>query len=68
MAEQERGRAARRGHPGLRARGRGSSSAAPVAIPPQTRTERARRSSRYVLMVALALLYLVPLVWTFSRR
>jgi multiple sugar transport system permease protein len=36
---------------------------APVAIPPRTPAERARRVIAYVVMIALALLYLVPLVW-----
>jgi multiple sugar transport system permease protein len=38
---------------------------APVAIPPRTRGERARRVIALVLMIALALLYIVPLAWTF---
>jgi multiple sugar transport system permease protein len=36
----------------------------PVAIPPKTRSERTRRVVAYVLMVSLALLYLVPLLWS----
>ena len=36
----------------------------PLAIPPKTRAERARRIVAYVLMVVLALLYLIPLAWT----
>jgi multiple sugar transport system permease protein len=36
---------------------------APIAIPPRTRAERARRAFTRFLMVALALLYTVPLVW-----
>ena len=35
-----------------------------MAIPPKTRSERARRVIAYVLMVTLALLYLIPLVWS----
>ena len=38
---------------------------APVAIPPSTRSERARKVIALVLMLALALLYIVPLAWTF---
>jgi multiple sugar transport system permease protein len=38
---------------------------APVAIPPTTRSERARKVIALVLMLALALLYIVPLAWTF---
>jgi multiple sugar transport system permease protein len=38
---------------------------APVAIPPRTRGEQARRLIALVLMLALALLYIVPLAWTF---
>ena len=38
---------------------------APVAIPPTTRSERARKVVALVLMLALALLYIVPLAWTF---
>jgi multiple sugar transport system permease protein len=37
----------------------------PVAIPPTTRSERARKVIALVLMLALALLYIVPLAWTF---
>jgi multiple sugar transport system permease protein len=37
----------------------------PVAIPPTTRSERARKVVALVLMLALALLYIVPLAWTF---
>jgi multiple sugar transport system permease protein len=36
---------------------------APVAIPPRSAGERARRATAVALMLALALLYLVPLVW-----
>lgn len=36
---------------------------APVAIPPRTPAERTRRVVAYTLMIALALLYLIPLVW-----
>jgi multiple sugar transport system permease protein len=36
---------------------------APVAIPPRSAAERARRAFLVLLMLALALLYLVPLVW-----
>jgi multiple sugar transport system permease protein len=36
----------------------------PVAIPPRTFGERARRVVIYVLMVTIALLYLVPFVYT----
>jgi multiple sugar transport system permease protein len=35
----------------------------PVAIPPRSAGERARRATAVALMLALALLYLVPLVW-----
>jgi multiple sugar transport system permease protein len=38
---------------------------APVAIPPRTRSEHVRRVIALVLMLALALLYIVPLAWTF---
>jgi multiple sugar transport system permease protein len=38
---------------------------APVAIPPTTRSERARKVIALLLMLALALLYIVPLAWTF---
>jgi multiple sugar transport system permease protein len=37
---------------------------APVAIPPRTLGERVRRAIVVALMIALALLYLVPLVWS----
>jgi multiple sugar transport system permease protein len=37
---------------------------APVAIPPRTFAERAQRATVVTLMIALALLYLVPLTWT----
>lgn len=36
---------------------------APVGIPPRTPTERAGRVVVYTLMLALALLYLIPLAW-----
>jgi multiple sugar transport system permease protein len=36
----------------------------PVAIPPRTRTERATRVVVYALMIGLALLYLIPFVYT----
>jgi multiple sugar transport system permease protein len=36
---------------------------APVAIPPRTPAERTRRLVAYALMLALALLYFVPLAW-----
>jgi multiple sugar transport system permease protein len=36
---------------------------APVAIPPRSFGERARRAVAVALMVALALLYLIPLLW-----
>jgi multiple sugar transport system permease protein len=38
---------------------------APLAIPPRTTAERTRRVVTVVLMIALAILYLVPLAWTF---
>jgi multiple sugar transport system permease protein len=38
---------------------------APVAIPPRTRAERARKVIAIVLMLALAVLYIVPLAYTF---
>ena len=38
----------------------------PVAIPPRTVGERARRAVLYVVMIAVALLYLVPFVYTVS--
>jgi multiple sugar transport system permease protein len=38
----------------------------PVAIPPRTFGERARRVVLYSVMIALALLYLVPFVYTLS--
>ena len=66
MAEQE----ASRPHvapSGSFARDERDRGGAASAIPPSTRSERARkRASRYVLMVALALFYLLPFVWTFS--
>ena len=37
---------------------------APVTIPPRTRAERTRRVVALVLMIALALLYFVPLVYS----
>jgi multiple sugar transport system permease protein len=42
----------------------GEAVGGPMAIPPKTRSERARRVVAYVLMVLLALLYLVPLLWS----
>jgi multiple sugar transport system permease protein len=36
---------------------------APVHIPPRTRAERVRRAVVVLLMIALAILYLVPLAW-----
>lgn len=38
---------------------------APVGIPPRTAGERGRRAVVVTLMIALAVLYLVPLAWTF---
>jgi multiple sugar transport system permease protein len=36
---------------------------APVFIPPRSRGERIRRAIAFAMMIALAILYLVPLVW-----
>jgi multiple sugar transport system permease protein len=46
------------------ARGGEAAVGAPLAIPPRTRAERARRTIAIALMLLLAVLYIVPLAWT----